>query len=265
MKAIAVRPKKANSVSLIEIEKPRINDGEILIKTISVGIDGTDIEINQGLYGEAPTEEELLVIGHEAVGKVVAVGKGVGNIQVDDFVVPTVRRECGVCINCKNAEPDMCESDDYKERGIVGAHGYLSQYFKENVDNLVKISPDLVPYGSLIEPLSIAQKAVEHIFKIQERFRWRPKTAFVMGAGPLGLLAALILKKKGLDTFSYDIVAEDSPKAKVAKNIGATYINGNKVSLGDLPHVHKERPDLIIEATGNSYVAFWAIDVMIKN
>ncbi len=264
MKALALKPKQTESLTLIDIENPKIGSDDIMLKTLSASIDGTDLEIYAGLYGKEPEGEDRLIIGHEAVGEVIEVGKNVVGYKAGDFVVPTVRRTCGDCDACFADEPDMCQSDDYKERGIVGAHGFMSEYFKEAPENLVKIPQELESIGSLIEPLSVVQKAIGSAYKIQRRFEWRPRNALVLGAGPLGLLAAVILDQYDLKTFTYDIVAENSAKAQIAKVSGATYIDGRHTDLDDFA-LDYEKPDVIIEATGSSNVAFDAMDIINSN
>ena len=264
MKALALKPKQAETLDLIDLEKPRISQDEVLIKTLSTSIDRTDLDIYVGLYGKEPEGEDRLIIGHEAVGKVIEVGKNIIGFKAGDFVVPTVRRTCGDCDICVADEPDMCRRDDYKERGIVKAHGFMSEYFKDAPENLVKIPKELVSVGSLIEPMSVAQKAVSSIYKIQKRFSWRPESALVLGAGSLGLLSAVILARYGLQTFAYDIVSENSVKAQIAKMSGATYIDGRDLELDEFANNYG-KPDLIIEATGNSSVAFDAMDIIATN
>jgi glucose 1-dehydrogenase len=261
MKAVLVDPASPRSITVRELPVPEAKETEVLVRTLSVGVDATDHDVYQGTYGEPPPGEQFLVAGHEAVGRVEAVGAKVKNIAVGDFAVPTVRRTCAGCEPCESDQPDMCRTDNYGERGIKGIHGFMSEFFTETPENLVRIPPELVRYGSLIEPLSIAEKAVSQAFKIQERLAWTPQTALVVGAGPLGLLATVSLAQKGLSTFTLDIVDQDSPKAWVVKQAGAVYINGKETDLSDLPSAYRG-PDIILEATGQSQVAFGALNIL---
>ncbi len=247
MKAVAVKPLTKNSASLLDMPKPVINDSEALIKTCAVGIDGTDIEINQGAYGEAPVDEDILVIGHEAVGEVEEIGAKVTDLHVGELVVPTVRRG---------------DSSDYQERGIKKAHGFLSEYFKESPANLVKLIPELGNIGPLIEPMSIAQKAIDQALKIQQRLEgWSPENILVLGAGALGLLLTMALRSKGYEVYTFDIADSDSLKAKTVQNTGGKYVGAKETTLEKFAN-DAGLSDLIFEATGNSDIAFSAVNIL---
>ncbi len=254
-------PGQKNTVDIIDLPKPVIDATQVLVKTERVGIDGTDIEINQGAYGEAPDSERNLVLGHEAVGRISAVGADVRDMSVDDLVVPTVRRDCPDCPACHSGASDNCSSGDYQERGIKKAHGYLSEFFKEAPENLVKLPGELEAVGPLIEPMSVAQKAVGQSFEIQSRQKWAPKTVLVLGAGALGLMLTLVVRSKGYETFTYDLSGAQSPKAKIVEKVGGHFIDAKEFALEEFPKEHG-RPDLIFEATGKSRIAFSAMNII---
>lgn len=264
MKAVVISPRQRNSIRLAELPLPGVKADEVLVKTVSVGIDATDLEIVSGIYGAAPDGQDYLVAGHEAVGQVVETGDKVTAIRKGDFVVPIVRASCGNCVPCQNDEPDMCQTDEFTERGIKGANGFLSDFFAEKEANLIKIPAQLAPFGALVEPFSVAEKAIEHCYKIQERFKWEPDRAMVFGAGSLGILICLSLRSKGIDTYVFDIEGDTSAKARAVKGLGATYIDGNNVPADDLIQ-HFERPDMVFDATGNSKVALSAIGTLNKS
>ena len=261
MKALAVKPGHKNTIDIVDLPGPEIKEAEVLVKTERVGIDGTDIEINQGAYGEAPDKQSILVLGHEAVGRISAVGADVRDLEVNDLVVPTVRRDCPDCPACHDGASDSCISGDYQERGIKKAHGYLSEFFKEVPDNLVKLPPELAAVGPLIEPMSVAQKAINQAFEIQRRQKWEPNTVLVLGAGALGLMLTIVLRSRGHDTFTYDLADNTSPKAKIVKKVGGHYIDAKELAVEDFPKEHGW-PDLIFEATGKSSIAFSAISIL---
>lgn len=264
MNAIVVEPKNKGQLSLVKLSKPDLKPDEALVKTISVGIDATDLEIYAGAYGQAPKGQRHLVAGHEAVGQIAAVGDRVSTLQEGDFVVPLVRAGCGTCPPCDNDEPDMCQRDNFTERGIKGAHGFLSDFFSENENNLVRLPSALVPFGALVEPLSVGEKAVEHAFRIQERFAWKPDKIIVFGAGSLGILTTLALHAKGYDAQVFDIENEDSLKAAAVRALESGYIDGNKISINNIPENYG-RPDLVFDATGNSKVAWDGLTILDKN
>src|SRR5919202_6146600 len=193
MDAIAVTPRTPGSARPVKLQQPPAAPGSVLVRVLEVGIDGTDTEIDKGEYGEAPKGEDVLVIGHEGLGRVEAVGSGVSGFHKGDLVVATVRRPDD-CINCRAGENDMCLTGNYTERGIKGAHGYMAQYYAEKPEYLVHIPEAIRAFAALLEPLSIVEKAIFQAWKIQERMIWEPKNAVVLGAGPIGLLGTILLR-----------------------------------------------------------------------
>ena len=257
MRAVAVTPKQPGSARQVELPIPTAAPGMALMRVLEVGIDGTDTEINQGLYGEPPPGFSFLVIGHEALSVVEAVGEGVSGFAPGDLVVSTVRRPDG-CPNCQAGESDMCLFGTYTERGIKGAHGYMGEYYSETPAFMVKIPPALRPFAVLLEPLSIVEKATYQAWKIQERMVWQPTRAVVLGAGPIGILGTILLRLRGLEVHVYAKAARDSLQGRILADLGATYqsvddhpVTGLKKELGQI--------DFILEGTGNSTVAFQAM------
>lgn len=257
MKAVAVVPKKKNSAHIVHTDIPGIRDNEVLVKVELVGIDGTDREINEGLYGEAPEDENLLIIGHESLGEVVKTGKNVKAVKPGDMVVATVRRPDD-CINCQAGEYDMCLKGEYTERGIKGRHGYLSEYYVEDEHFLVKVPKELGELAVLLEPTSIAEKAIRMAYIAQKRMKWGAKTAMVTGTGSLGLLTAILLRLRGLDVISVDR-SDNEYKNNIFSELGVTHFNTKKINLHDIPREIGRQIDLIIEETGNSSIALHAI------
>src|SRR5438034_8617968 len=130
MKAVVVTPKQANSRRFQEVPNPVPKRGEVLVRVQEVGIDGSDAEILEGQYGEAPPGEDYLIIGHESLGRVEAVNEGVTDLAPGDWVVAIVRRPDPVpCRNCAAGEWDMCLNSLYTERGIKGLNGFLAEYY----------------------------------------------------------------------------------------------------------------------------------------
>jgi threonine dehydrogenase-like Zn-dependent dehydrogenase len=260
MRAVAVMPGKKNSAHVVNVDVPRIDDNKVLVKVFAVGLDGTDKEIDEGLYGEAPKGQNLLIIGHESLGQVIKTGKKVRGIKPSDMVVATVRRPDN-CINCKAGENDMCLRGQYTERGIKGKQGYLAEYYVEHPDFLIKVPKSLGIIPVLLEPLSVAEKAIRVGYAVQKRMLWKPKTAMVTGTGTLGLLSAILLRLGGLDVVSVDR-SDDHYKKKIFSRLGIKHFNTKKVNLHEiLQRVHRQI-DMIIEATGNSGVALHAMSVV---
>jgi threonine dehydrogenase-like Zn-dependent dehydrogenase len=257
MRAVAVTPLRAGSARQVELPVPTVTRGTALMRVLEVGIDGTDTEINSGLYGEAPPGFDFLVIGHEALSVVEAVGEGVSGFAPGDLVVSTVRRPDD-CPNCQAGESDMCVFGKYTERGIRAAHGYMGEYYAETPAFMVRIPPALRPFAVLLEPLSIVEKATFQAWKIQERMLWQPKRAVVLGAGPIGILGTILLRLRGLEVHVYAKSPGDALQARILQSLGASYesvadhpVMGIKDELGQI--------DFILEATGSSEVAFEAM------
>lgn len=193
---------------------------------MAIGVCGTDLEIISGAYGEAPDGEDHLIIGHESLGRVLDAADHAG-LAIGDLVVGIVRRPDPVpCANCAIGEWDMCRNGRYTERGIKGRHGYASERCRIHPDFAVKLDQSLDWVGVLLEPTTVVAKAWEHIERIGRRARWAPASVVVTGAGPIGLLAAMLGRQRGLDVTVFDRVT-DGPKPGLVGDLGARYRTGS--------------------------------------
>src|SRR5438477_1651731 len=209
---------RAATTRQVDLPVPAASRDMALIRVLEVGIDGTDTEINSGLYGEAPPGSDFLVIGHEALSVVEAVGEGVSGFSRGDLVVSTVRRPDD-CPNCKAGESDMCLFGRYTERGIKGAHGYMGEYYAETPAFMVKTPPALRPFAVLLHPLSIVEKATFQAWKIQERMLCHAKRAVVLGAGQIGILGTILLRLRGLAVHVYAKSPPDSRQRRMVERL----------------------------------------------
>src|SRR5215216_6180325 len=197
--AIAIHPGQANSLHLTEIPRDEPGLGEVLIRVRQVGICGTDRELIHGSFGTAPSGAASLVLGHEMLGRVEAVGPEVFDFVPGQLVTVTVRRPDG-CPACTAGQPDMCQRLDFTERGIAGSHGFMTESIVEDVHWVVGVPHELAHIGILVEPLSVVEKAFRQANLIQRRLSsWNPKTALVLGAGPIGLLGTLLVRSRGME------------------------------------------------------------------
>ncbi len=244
MRAITVLPGVANSARLDDIPPPPPSDGAILVRTLALGVCGTDREIVAGAYGTTPPGEERLVLGHESLGRVVEAPEGSG-FAPGDHVVGIVRRPDPVpCPACAAGEWDMCRNGRYVERGIKERHGYGAEQFRIEPDFAIKVDPALGILGVLVEPTSVVAKAWDHVERIGERSRaWQPHSVLVTGAGPIGLLAALMGQQRGLDVHVLDHT-ERGRKPALTRALGATYHHKGLEALDGFA------PDILIECTG---------------
>jgi threonine dehydrogenase-like Zn-dependent dehydrogenase len=268
MKAIAVLPGQANSIHLREVGKPSISDGDnergILVRVLQVGVDGTDKEINAAEYGRAPAGDNYLIIGHESFGIVEETGPGADEFQPGDYVVATVRRP-GSSIYDRIGMYDMTTDDVYYERGINLLHGYLTEYYVEQPEYLIKVPPGLKHVGVLVEPASVIEKGIVQAYEIQRRLRvWQPKRAAVLGAGPIGLLAAMALRLRGLRVCGFGRTKPPYLNSALLGEIGGCYHSTKDITLTKASGSCGPF-DIIFEATGYSPLVFEAMNVLGKN
>jgi threonine dehydrogenase-like Zn-dependent dehydrogenase len=254
MRALTVRPGVANSLAISDLPEPPPSEGSVLVDAVAVGLCGTDVEIVNAEYGEAPPGSDLLVLGHENLGRVVEAPAD-SQLRAGDLVVGIVRRPDPVpCAACAVGEWDMCRNGRYTEHGIKGLHGFARERWRAEPDALVRLDASQAEVGVLLEPTTIVAKAWEQIERIGGRAFWRPQQVAVTGAGPVGLLAALLGVQRGLDVHVFDRVT-DGPKPGLVHDLGATYHSES------VPE-SKIEADVVIECTG---VASVIVDVLTHN
>ena len=245
---MTLAPGKPRSLALEDIEDSPAGEGAVLVRALAVGVCGTDRELIDGIYGEAPPKRDHLVLGHESLGRVMEAPAGSG-FAIGDLVVGVVRHPDPVpCVNCALGEWDMCRNGRYTERGIKQADGFAAERWRADPGFLVKVDPRLRHAAVLLEPASVLAKAWEHIERIGLRSRWAPRTALVIGAGPVGLMAAMIGMQLGLEMHVMDR-NEDGPKPALARELGATYHT----------RFPPFEPDVVVECTGSPKVIAQAV------
>jgi threonine dehydrogenase-like Zn-dependent dehydrogenase len=240
------------------------NGRGVRVKVLRVGVDGTDKEINAAEYGAAPDGYDFLTIGHESFGRVIELGPHVKGLAVGDYVVATVRRP-GSSLYDQIGTYDMTTDTTYFERGINLRHGYLTEYYVDDPEYIVKVPATLKDVGVLLEPLSVVEKGIEQAYEIQRRLKvWRPIKAAVVGVGPLGLLATLALRLRRLDVTALARREPPTLNSQLAEAIGARYISTQQLSL--LQAAEEYGPfDIIFEATGVSSVVFEGMEALGRN
>lgn len=278
MRAIAVRPDH-RSIDLIDVPEPSasLSPTEVRVRILDVGVCGTDREICCFDYGTPPSGSEHLVIGHESLGEVIAVGSAVTRTKVGDLVVPTVRRPCphDHCSACEEERQDFCYTGDFVERGIKEAHGYMTELVVDDERYMNVVPSSLRDVAVLVEPLTIAEKALEQVWQVQQRLPWACPVvpgkrqghchrALVLGAGPVGLLGAMALSAANFETFVYSREPHGSAKSKLVESFGAAYVSAADTTIADIPRA-LGRIDLVYEAAGASSVAFEAMNTLGTN
>jgi threonine dehydrogenase-like Zn-dependent dehydrogenase len=242
VRALTVRPGQADSACVEDVPEPPAAAGPVLVQALAVGVCGTDLEITRGKYGWAPPGKDRLVLGHESLGRVLDAPPGSG-LKPGDLVAGIVRRPDPVpCPNCAAGEWDMCRNGRYTEHGIKEIDGFCAERWRVHPSHAVPVPAHLGHLGVLLEPASVVAKAWEHVERIGRRAVWQPRTCLVTGAGPIGLLAALMARQRGLEVHVLDRHT-DGPKPQLVTDLGAHY---HTTAVGDLAAA----ADVVIECTG---------------
>jgi threonine dehydrogenase-like Zn-dependent dehydrogenase len=269
MKALAVFP-SSREVRLIDQPEPRIGGTtEVKLRILEAGICGTDREITSFHYGTPPVDSPHLVVGHEALGEVMDVGNGVTGLARGDLAVLTVRRPCphDICGPCRKGRQDFCITGDFTERGIKGAHGYMTEFVVDDQRYIVKVPKELREVAVLLEPLTVGEKAAEQARVLVQRLPGDLKNdpsqlnALVLGAGPIGLLGAMKMVDDKFKTWVYSMDKADSPNVKIVSAIGARFVSAAEASPADLAK-RVGNISLVYEATGAAKVSFDVLSVL---
>jgi threonine dehydrogenase-like Zn-dependent dehydrogenase len=268
MKAVGVFP-GSRKIKLVRQARPTMTTPtEVKLRMLEVGICGTDREICAFDYGTPPAGSDHMVIGHESLGEVVEVGADVSRLQPGDLVVTMVRRPCphDHCIPCRAGRQDFCDTGDFRELGIKEANGFMTEYVVEDECFMYPVPRQYRDVMVLVEPLTIAEKALSQLWQVQQRLPWACPVipgqapgvchrAVVLGAGPVGLLGAMALRASGFETYVYSREPVNSPKGRIVEAIGATYVSGASETIEQLAK-QVGNIDVVYEAAGASAVCF---------
>jgi threonine dehydrogenase-like Zn-dependent dehydrogenase len=266
MNAVTVIPGRPKSTELRDIPKPSVADVPagrgVLVRVLRVGLDGTDREIYAGEYGVAPDGSDFLVQGHESFGMVEEVGPAVKELRPGDHVVARVRRAGGSLYD-RIGMPDMTTDDRYFEHGISRVHGFLTEFYVEEPEYLIRIPPELREVAVLLEPTSVVEKGIRQAYEIERRLKiWEPGRAAVLGAGTIGLLATMVLRNRGLEVVTMGLDQAPYLNSDLVEALGATYVS-TKDRAFDQIAAQTGRFDLILEATGYSPIVFDAMRLLL--
>lgn len=261
MQALVTTPGVPHSAQVAEVPPPRPRAGEVLLRTLEVGICGTDREIAEGLFGVAPEGEERLVLGHELLAVVERDG---GGFSRGELVAATVRRSCGRCEACAEGAPDACHTGLYLERGITRLHGFAAELVSERAEHLVAVPPRLGRLGVLAEPASICERGLRHARAIGGRQPWAAGRALVIGAGAIGMLATYLLRLDGLDVWTLAREPLGSEQAELATAAGARYVPAEE---GTATALREEVGgfELVVEAAGDAQLMLDTLGLLGRN
>ncbi len=277
MKAVAVVPAK-REVKLIDHTEPKLSaPTHVKLRMLEVGVCGTDKEICAFEYGTPPAGEEYLIIGHESLGEVVEAGPEVRKLKQGDLVVPMVRRPCphDDCLACRVGRQDFCYTGDFTERGIKEQHGFMTEFVVDDEEYMNVVPRELREVAVLVEPLTIAEKAIRQLWEVQARLPWacpivpgkapgHCHNAVVLGAGRVGLLGAMALVTADFETYVYSRAALPNPRAELCAKFGAKYVSSSETTVGQLAEI-VGNIDVVYEAVGASGLAFEVMPVLGTN
>jgi threonine dehydrogenase-like Zn-dependent dehydrogenase len=251
--ALVTQPGRTHTTRVEDVPAVEAREGEALVRTLEVGVCGTDREIAEGLFGIPPENESLLVLGHEALAVVEQDGYG---FERGQLVTATVRRSCGHCLACAEQSPDSCLTGDYSERGITRLNGYARELVAEDPEQLVVIPSSLGRLGVLAEPTSICERALRHARTIGGRHPWQLERALVIGAGAIGLVMTYLLRLAGLEVWTASLESE----SELVEQSGARYVSTHDTELSELGKF-----DLVIEAAGNAQLMLQTLGQLRRN
>jgi threonine dehydrogenase-like Zn-dependent dehydrogenase len=255
VQCVVVTPGAEHSTRLEQRPAPRPGAGEVLVRTLEVGVCGTDREIHAGLVGAPPPGAQDLVLGHEVLGRVERDAHGYVR---GDLVTATVRRSCGACENCAAGASDACTTGHMAERGIRLLDGFASELFVETPDKLVPVPASLHRLGVLAEPMTICERAVRHALAIGHRQPWRPRRALVLGAGAIGMLTAALLRLEGLEVVTVSREPVESERAALVGAMDCAYECSQDSEVSEI--AGSVEPDVMVEATGSLDVLVAALE-----
>jgi threonine dehydrogenase-like Zn-dependent dehydrogenase len=261
MQALVVRPGEAQTTRVADVPQLPARDEEVLVRTLEVGVCGTDREISEGHFGVPPEGDDVLVLGHEFLGRVERDGHGFAR---GDLVTSIVRRSCAHCLACNDGAPDSCLTGDYSERGITRLHGFARELVPEDPAQLIGIPSSLGRLGVLVEPASICERGIRHARAIGGRQTWELQQALVIGTGAIGMLSTYLLRLAGLDVWTAGRSPASDPRPQLAAASGARYVS---TAAEPLASVREEAGgfDLVVEATGDAQVMADSIALLRRN
>jgi threonine dehydrogenase-like Zn-dependent dehydrogenase len=261
MQALVTTPGVEGATRIESVPEPAAGPGQLLLRTLEVGVCGTDREISEGHFGVAPAPGGDLILGHELLGVVLTPGEGFAE---GDLVAATVRRSCGHCEACAQRSPDSCLTGDYAERGITRLDGFARELVAEDADQLIAVPPSLERLGVLAEPGSICARALRHALAIGGRQPWAARRALVVGPGAIGVLATCFLRLHDFETWVAGLDPAGSEKARVVGELGARYVSAEETPTADLA-AEVGGFDLVIEAAGNAQVMLDSVSLLSRN
>lgn len=247
----------SNQPGFVNLPMPAVPaSGEVLCRTLQLGVCGTDREILASKKPWPPDGETVLALGHECLARVEAVGEGVPNLIAGQLVVPTVRRP----LRASPIRTDMLAFGEYTERGIVKQHGFSQALWLERPEFLLPVEPGLANVAVFAEPQSVAEKAVNEAIAVQrgrlgeQTWSDQPPRVLVTGQGPIAFAALIACIARNWPVTMTGRDRDQTFRANLARDLGAaTYLS---LAEADLEERDAQRDgfDLLLECTGSDEV-----------
>jgi (R,R)-butanediol dehydrogenase / meso-butanediol dehydrogenase / diacetyl reductase len=236
---LAARYLGPNRIEAREVSLPSIEAGEALIRVEACGFCGSDINIIAGTH---PRARAPLTIGHELSGRIVEMAGHAHGLTVGDRVTTYPLISCGHCYACTHSNPHVC-----RQLRLFGfdVDGGMAEFVKLPAESLLKLPDDMPAHiGALIEPLAVAVHGVER-GSLKD-----VKVAAVLGAGPIGILTALVAKARGIP---HVLISDVLPsRRELAESVGLTTVPAGEPLLDRILDLSEQNgADLIYECAGH--------------
>lgn len=253
MRGIAAFP-GTSQPRFVDVPEPREPAaGEVFCRTLQLGVCGTDREILLSKKPWLPANEPHLVLGHECLARVEAVGDGVNDFAVGELVVPAVRRPFAG----QTRRLDLLPFGVFTERGIYEEHGFSVPWFLDRPAHLYRVSPTIAPVAVLTEPLAVAEKGANEAHLLQQARLgdrvWTndPPRVLVTGQGPIGFAAILACVSRGWHVTLGGRDNTETFRSRLVQQLGAEYWPLQERPLPEGSDIERTGFDLVLECTGN--------------
>lgn len=211
MKFKAINVPNKGQIEVIDSTSPTMASNEVKVKMKYTGICGSDMHF---YHGTLPVAEYPRIIGHEGVGKIIAIGDQVTTFEIGDIVVGEPLKACGECYSCNNGRPNACFTMQSRGCHVDGCFRHETTYPEHSVHKISSAVP--LQEATLIEPYSIAAQVCYRTRLQKNDYIW------VMGAGPIGLTIIDVAK----NIYNAIVIVTDlvESRLEIAKKLGADYV-----------------------------------------
>jgi threonine 3-dehydrogenase len=258
-----VKTKRQLGAEIINVNRPRIADREVLVQVEAASVCGTDVHIWEwNEWAQHRMKKIPIIFGHEAAGRVIEVGKSVTSIRVGDRVSAETHIVDNTCYQCKTGRKHVC-----KNMEVLGVDrdGVFAEQFALPEENAWKNDPHLdLAVASVQEPLGNAVQAVlpkDHVEDLAG------KNVAVLGAGPIGLMAIAVCRELGADKVFATAGGFNRVRMELAKRVGADMVlsareEGNKLVKTIVDATDGNGVDVALEMSGDPNALRQAFEIL---